>query len=77
MKSKAKKFIVPAAARMAIVSSSSALVALIGSNKAWADPGQTNLALDAAAGGRASGVGRIFCGDFGPLGSFDHYMTRI
>src|SRR5580700_4459596 len=54
MKSKAKKFIVPAAARMAIVSSSSALVALIGSNKAWADPGQTNLALDAAAGGIAT-----------------------
>jgi len=54
MKSKAKKFIVPAATRAALVCSSSALAALVGSSKAWADPGQTNLALDPAAGGIAS-----------------------
>lgn len=53
MNSKATQFIVPRAARAALICSCGA-AALLGSSKAWADPGMTNLALDAAAGGIAT-----------------------
>src|SRR5271170_5174171 len=53
MKSKAKQFILPATTRAALICSAAALAALSG-RKAWANPGMTNLALDAAAGGNAT-----------------------
>ncbi len=54
MKSKAIQFMSQSRIRVALICSSSAAVALVGSSKAWADPGMTNLALDAAAGGIAT-----------------------
>ncbi len=53
MKSKASQFIVPSKKRAALICSAAALTALSG-RKAWANPGMTNLALDAAAGGNAT-----------------------
>ena len=53
MKSNGKQFIVPASTRAALICSAAALAAL-GGRKAWANPGMTNLALDAAAGGNAT-----------------------
>jgi hypothetical protein len=54
MKSKAKQFIVRAGTRAAIAVSAAVLATLSASSQAWADPGMTNLALDAAAGGTAT-----------------------
>src|SRR5271154_6817665 len=54
MKSKATRIVAPSMMRAAIICSASALAVLVGSSKAWADPGMTNLALDAAAGGIAT-----------------------
>jgi hypothetical protein len=54
MKSKANHFAAPSTMRAALICSAAVLAMVRGSNKAWADPGQTNLALDAAAGGIAT-----------------------
>jgi PEP-CTERM motif len=57
MKSKATQFMSRSRMHVALICSSSAAVALVGSGKAWADPGMTNLALDSAAGGIATATG--------------------
>ncbi len=54
MKSKATRFVVPSKKRAALICSAAALAISSGRNRAWADPGQINLALDAAAGGIAT-----------------------
>ena len=57
MKSKTRQFIVPATTRTGLICSVAALATLSGRNQAWAqvyDLGQTDLSLDAAAGGIAT-----------------------
>jgi hypothetical protein len=70
MESKATQFIVSSRMHAAFICSVAVLAALGGSSRAWAqyDPGMTNLALDAAAGGIATATATN--SDYGGLVSY-------